>query len=203
MGPFEALTLPDGDVLISDLEKNEFFKLSDSAEAYNFMREYVEDMKLKYPYHIKAIELKVKGETPSLYKQMQMNSLVYYTTVSSISLSCCFGLSDSIPDLDHEGNYNPEFVPCPCRKRCPFNGYNPRHADEQTVICNPVYFTGFTTREKELAALILGGETSTPRLAELQHVSIPAIDKMCTTLYKKAGVANRSEFILALKGKRI
>lgn len=203
MRSFEALSLSDGDVLISDLVKNKIFKLSDSAEGFNFMREYIEDIKLKYPYHIKAIEMKVKSETPSLYKQMQVNKQLYYSTVSTISLSCCFGLSDNIPDLDHEGNYNPEFVPCPCRKRCPFNGYNPRHAEEQTVICNPVYFTGFTTREKELAALILNGETSTPRLAELQHVTISAIDKMCTALYKKTGVTNRSEFLIALKGKRI
>lgn len=115
--------------------------------------------------------------------------------------SCVFGVDDATPDCDERSDFHPEFVPCPVRAICPYNGY--RKPAPKESICNPLYDLGLQRREAELVRLLATTALSLSDIAAELFVSEAALRQRTVRLYRKLGVDGRDHLRTMLAGKRV
>lgn len=200
---WELFTKADGCVGVAFHDGNMLTISPDGVQGYDFVLEYLQNMSKNYRCHLQAADLLLREhmgiEEVNLMRKAAPN--VYNAQLAIQSMHCIFGIMDSVPDCDAQGELHTEFVPCPCRATCKYNGY--RYLDKDIVCCNPIYETGLTPRRRELADLLVNTSYSNTDIASVMGCSAKTVDNTSSEIYAQLGVSNRQELTLLLKEKRI
>lgn len=201
---FEAQTLPDGRVqILFNNGKSLFWNLS-TPEGIDFADEYIDDLRSLIPYHLEAIDMLLKQDLgEAKYNRMLLNEMYHKELVVKQSLRCCFGKLDNTPDRDITGKYNFEFVSCPRRETCPFNGFNPKNKDNKFVICNPVINTGLSTKEAEVTKYLIQTELTNTQIAASLRISTNTLKRHICHIFAKTKVNSRAELTNKLLNQRL
>lgn len=200
---WEAWTTPAGHACIQRADGEVITIKNDGITGYSFVLEYLKKMAMHYRSHLRAADLILQQQLGERYKHIKTLPELYNSSLAIISINCCFGEMDHVPDCDAQGNMHVEFVRCLFRATCPFNGYNPDLKDKQLVCCNPIYETSLTRRQAEMAELLAGTGYSVEELAAIMGVSYHRARDIASEIYATLGVNSRAELMLLLKEKRI
>lgn len=203
MRAYELITNHDGAILVRYAD-GRMLSVGDgcSDEAYNFVVEYLGKMCAHYRTHLMAADLLLKRQMSAAeYSALKADVRSYNIRLALQSMHCVFGAIDNVPDCDNVGNFNVEFVACPLRATCPYNGY--RHTDKPIVCCNPVYDTGLTRRQAEVANLLVNTSYTIDDIATALCLSHNTVRNTSSEVYTAMGVANRQALTLLLKNKRL
>lgn len=166
------------DLIINDLNTQSFEVLS--PDMYDFICSFLEQWKNVYP-----------GSYQAAHKLHHKAHQGKYLMTEHI-LRCNFHLNDSTPDVDEDGNFHIENVPCPL-KACNF-------CKNHNVICNPKLNTELTEREFEIGKLLAKGY-SCAEIADQVFRSEHTIKGHKKNIHKKLGV-NHSKDLVAIFYKR-
>lgn len=202
MRDFELFTNPDGTLIARYGDGRTVTINSDATQGYDFVVRYLGYMSSGYKNHLRAADLILRRQfAPSEYNALRSQPNVYNAHLAVTSMHCIFGALDNVPDCDKAGNLNVEFVACPMRATCPYNGY--KHTDKALVCCNPIYELPLTRRQLQVADLLVSTSYTLDDIATALHLSTQSVRNHASAIYAAMGVANRSELQLLLKYKRI
>jgi len=201
---WEAHTnLKDGFVKIEFSDGEELTVKNDGVSGYEFVEEYLQQMELEYPSHLLAADLKLQQRLGKSYRTIKAIPNRYKAELALVSLNCCFGKEDEIPDHEKDGTFHPEFTLCPERYSCPFNGYNPALRDKKIVCCNPIYECGLTPTQAKIADLIVNTSLSYDDMASAMGCSVSNIDNIRKRIFAQMEVSTRPELVQLLHGRRL
>lgn len=200
---WEANTLPDGSVMVRFKHGETHIVKNDGVTGYEFVVPYLDEMRTHYPGHIEAADMLLNRMLGDRYIYIQKNKRVYESNLAVLSLNCAFGNLDHQADRESTGDYHPEFTGCPFRAICPFNGYATWNSGKKTVCCNPVYETGLSRRELDIAYQLVTSEMSIAEIAAICNISTGHCKAVCNDIYKHFGINSRQELVQLLKNKRI
>lgn len=202
---WELFTKSDGGVAVQYADGRIITVGTDGNDGYDFALSYLQRMQHHYRNHLYAADLLLRQQIgANEVKNMQKHlPRMYHAHLAVTSMNCIFGAMDNIPDSDMHGNLNVEFVQCPFRATCRYNGYNPRYKDKDIVCCNPIYDAGLTPRRRQIADLLVNTACSNMEIATALGVSIKTIENSTAEIYAQLGVENRQGLTLLLKNKRI
>ena len=99
-------------------------------------------------------------------------------------IKCNFGVYDNTIDIDTNNNFNFEFVSCPLRGECKWDG----------ILCQPKFNSRLSERQLEVMRLCFEGATD-EEIADKLFISINTIANHRKAAYKKLGVHSKSEFV--------
>ena len=202
---WELFTKHDGGVCVQYADGRIISVGADGVEGYDFALGYLQRMQHHYRNHLRAADLLLRQQvgTDEVDTMRRHRPRMYHSHLAITSMNCIFGALDNIPDCDNMGNLNVEFVPCPCRATCRYNGYNPRYKDKEIVCCNPIYDTGLPPRMRQVADLLVNTSYSHSDIATALGISLQRIRSHCSEVYSRMDVANRQELTLLLRNKRL
>ena len=203
MREFELITNPEGSILVRYAD-GRMLTIDDTSEGdgYDFAVRYLGKLSANYRGHLYAADLLLRRQyTATEYREMKADTRRYNLRLALQSMHCIFGAIDNVPDCDALGNLNVEFVQCPMRGTCPYNGY--RNRDTRMACCNPIYETPLTRRQAEVADLLVNTSYSNEDIATALGVSTQRVKNYTSEIYAAMGVANRQELTLLLRNKRI
>ena len=202
MKRFEAYIIPGGEVEIQLIDSRETFLL-ESEKGMMFASELMDELHRQHPTMLLAVEQKIKNSNRSLFAMMKQNRGVYLLRMSHMVCSCCFGERDEVPDFD--GTRFRMERPKGCReaKYCPWNGYLDRNRDSFMVICGAKREYGLTTTERKVASLAKQGFTAPAVIAEAMGIAQKSVWNHLSSIYRKVGVENMSDFIIRTKDENI
>lgn len=201
---WEAHTnLKDGFAKIEFADGQELTVKNDGVSGYGFVVEYLADMEEHYHSHLLAADLKLQMRLGKSYKTVKSIPNRYNAELALVSLNCCFGKEDEIPDREKDGTYHPEFTLCCERYNCPFNGYNPAFREKKIVCCNPVYECGLTPTQATIADLMVNTSLAYEDMAATLACSPSNIDNIRKRIFALLGVSSRPELVQMLQGKRL
>lgn len=200
---WELFTKADGSVGVTFSDGRMLTVSPDGVEGYDFAIDYLRGLSSHYKNHLRAADLLLREHMGANQVNIMRRTApnIYHAQLAIQSMHCMFGVMDNIPDCDANGELNPEFVPCPCRATCKYNGY--RHRDKDIVCCNPIYETGLTPRKRELADLLVSTSYSNADIATAMGCSTKNVENMASEVYAAMNVANRQQLTLLLKNKRL
>lgn len=176
---------------------------NDGKNGIDFVEEYLEEMKKNYPSHLVAADQILQMRLGCSYKTIRNLRSRYLSELALVSLNCCFGREDEIPDHAGPEDFNTEHTHCPMRYNCPFNGFNPAFREKKEVCCNPVYECGLTHTQAVIADKLVNSSLSYEEIADEMGCSYSNIDNMRKRIFEKIGVNTRPELTHVLKGKRL
>ena len=203
MKNWEAYTKPDGMVAVQT-ENGEVANIkNDGITGYSFVMDYLERMQVNYKNHLRAADLILQRQLGDKYKHIRNIHNVYNSNLAIVSMNCAFGNMDQMPDCDSQGGMHFEFVSCPFRATCPYNGYSPANKGKELSCCNPVYETGLTRKQREVADLLVNTSFQVKEIAQALGVSEQRMRNITCEIYSSLGVNTRQELMLLLQGKRL
>lgn len=201
---WEAHTnLKDGFSKIVFADGEELTVKNDGVSGYEFVQEYLMQMELDYPSHLLAADLKLQQRLGKSYRTIKAIPNRYKAELALVSLNCCFGKEDEIPDHEKDGTFHPEFTLCQERYSCPFNGYNPTLKEKKIVCCNPIYECGITPTQAKIADLLVNTSLSYNDMASAMGCSLSNIDNIRKRIFAQLGVSTRPELVQLLRGRRL
>ena len=202
-GGWEAWTKPDGMVGVQMPDGEVITVKNDGVTGYGFALEYLQKMASGYRNHLRAADLILQRQLGESYKHIRKVPNLYNSNLAIISMNCVFGSMDNVTDCDPSGQFHFEFAACPFRATCPFNGYNPSNQGKDLVCCNPVYETGLTPRQREIADLLVRTSMTNAEIASALCITEKSVKNHATEIYSTLQVNTRQELTLLLKDKRI
>lgn len=173
MRPIEFYTTPEGEVTLREAGMAERqLKESDTE----FVQSFLSVLREFYPDAHKALmELYSKSAANKQYRD--------YMAVRRF-IKCNFGVYDNTIDVDANWGFNFEFVSCPLRGECKWDG----------VLCQPKFDSKLSNRQLEVMELCYNG-MSDEEIAERLFLSLQTIKYHKKVVYRKLGLHNMAEFI--------
>lgn len=169
----EFYTSPDGDVLVKEVNRPVYVLSESHRELINSLMTLIGD---RYP--------KAFGSLMSLYSVNNPNRHDYEYRVVHRFLRCNFGSYDQLRiDIDANGRMHFEEVQCPLRGECPYDG----------IICRPTLCCELSSREKEVAELLVEGKKSNEEIAEKLYISPATVKRHRENIRVKLGIHNLAE----------
>lgn len=173
MKPIEFYTTPEGEVTLREVgEAERQLKESDTEFVQTFLgvvREF-------YPEAHKALmELYSKSAANKRYRD--------FLAVRRF-IKCNFGVYDNTIDVDASWGFKFEFVSCPLRGECKWDG----------VLCQPKFCSTLSSRQLEVMEMCYNG-ASDEQIAERLFISLQTIRWHKKAVYRKLGVHSMAEFI--------
>lgn len=203
-GQWEAHTcLRDGYVRIEFEDCESLTVRNDGKTGIEFVDCYLAEMEQCYPSHLVAADLKLKQRLGKAYAAVKNVPARYRSELALVSLNCCFGREDEIPDHEKDGTFHPEFTLCQERYSCPFNGFNPALKEKRIVCCNPIYECGLSNTQAKVADLLVNTSLSYEDMASAMGCSVSNIDNIRKRIFAQLGASSRSELVQMLRGKRL
>ena len=202
MKRFEAYIIPGGEVEIQLTDSHETFLL-ESETGVMFASELMDELRRQHPTMLLATEQKIKNGNRSIYALMKQNRTTYLLRMAHQICSCCFGERDEIPDFDGQRFRMERPKGCREAKYCPWNGYLDRNRDSFMVICGAKREYGLTPTERRVATLAKQGFTSPIVIAEAMGIAQKSVWNHLSSIYRKVGVENMSDFIIRTKDENI
>lgn len=176
---------------------------NDGKTGIDFVEEYIDEMKKNYPSHLVAADKLLQARLGHSYRTIRTMRSRYLSELALVSLSCCFGKEDEIPDCEGPEDFNTERTGCPMRYNCPYNGFNPAFKDKKEVCCNPIFECGLTPTQAIVADKLVNTSLTYEEIADEMGCSYSNIDNMRKRIFAQIGVSTRPELIQVLKGKRL
>lgn len=202
---WELFTKSDGGVGVQYADGRIISVGADGVEGYDFALSYLQRMQHHYRNHLYAADLLLRQQIgpDEVDTLRRLRTNVYNAQLGITSMNCIFGAMDCVPDCDAMGNLNSEFVQCPFRATCRYNGFNPRYKDKEIVCCNPIYDTGLSPRLRQVADLLVNTPYSHNDIATTLCISLQRVRSHCSEIYARMGVNDRAALTAMLRGKRI
>lgn len=200
---WELFTKADGSVGVQYADGRLITVSSDATQGYDFAISYLRKMAAHYTNHLRAADLLLRQQMGDkvVSALRATNTQVYNAHLAVQSMHCLFGAMDAVPDCDSQGELNTEFVSCPFRATCRYNGYH--HTDKDIVCCNPIYELNLTKRQRQVADLLVNTSYTTEDIGLAIGVSAKEVRNKSSEIYATMGVANRQELTLLLRNKRL
>lgn len=173
---YEYFGTPEGEVMIIENGAARTYVQEDLA----FTTYMIEKIKNLYSEAYKALT--------TIYQKSALNRTYYEFLIVRRFINCNFSKLDNIPDLDEEGAFHFEFVPCPLRAECKYCN----------IICNAKMDTSLSACEKEIMKLYLDGKKS-DEIADMLFKSIHTVRTHKRNAYQKLGVSSTQEFFAYVK----
>lgn len=117
-----------------------------------------------------------------IYKQFNWNLPKLQYNVVDHFIRCNFGAIDNVKDIDADGFFRFEEVPCPMRGRCPY----------RNIICNPKVNTGLGKCEEEVLRLTYRGLSET-EVAQQTGKMLNTVHNQKFRAFSKLGIHNGYE----------
>lgn len=175
----ELFVNPSGrDVIINDLS-NQSFSVHEPS-MHDFTCSFLDMWEPIYTESFKAVF--------DLYNKAHQGKFLMAQRI----IRCNFHINDNTPDIDDDGIFHLENVPCPLK----FNNFCKHHC----VICRPKIHSELTKREFEVAKLLAEG-FSPLEIANTLYISVETVTGHRTNIYSKLNI-NRSNQLTALAYKR-
>lgn len=106
---WEAYTrLQDGFSRIVFEDGEEITVKNDGKTGIDFVEEYLDEMKKNYPSHLVAADQILQMRLGRSYKTIRNLRIRYLSELALVSLNCCFGRVDDIPDHEGPEDFNTE-----------------------------------------------------------------------------------------------
>lgn len=169
---FEFYGTPEGNVMISGHGRP--LKIYEPSDRELTMA-MVERLGEQYPEALSAL-----GET---YERSKNNRHYYEYLMVHRFIRCNFKEYDSKSDIDNQGNFRFEFVPCPLRGECKYCN----------VICNPKLNTKLSDREYQVMKLYYESYTA-EQIADMLYRSICTIKKHKRNVLERLNMHSIQEF---------
>lgn len=99
-------------------------------------------------------------------------------------IKCNFGVYDNCIDLDSDWNMRFEFVPCPMRGECKFDG----------ILCQPKFDSKLSERQLEVMRLCYEGKKD-EEIADKLFISLNTVANHRKASFRKLGLHNMGEFM--------
>ena len=176
---------------------------TDGRSGSGLAEEYIEAMSLHHSGQLRAADGILQRMLGSKYAVVRSFKRIYQAHLTVVSMGCAFGPATDHPHFDGKGRFRFGYSPCPVRAVCPFNGYHSNGNKEGCYGCNPIYETGLTARQTEVADLLVNTPFSLLEIAERIHLDEGRVRNIASEVYAKMGVRNRQELAYALRGKRL
>lgn len=199
---WKAYQKADGSVMIAFADESVITVKNDGITGYSFVLEYLCEISKHYKKHLEAVDMMLRRIFGNGYENMRRIQNVYNANLAVLSLNCTLTRLDHQLDYD-DGEFYPKFCKCPSRCTCQFNGYNPKLSDKQIVCCNPIYETGLTPMQLQVAKLLVNTGFANNEIAERLSISEKSVRNHCTHIYNKMQVLSRVGLRKKLLGKRI
>lgn len=167
---YEYFGTPEGEVMILEGCNARTYIPEDLA----FTTYMIEKIKNLYSEAYKALT--------QTYSKSALNRTYYEFLIVRRFINCNFSKLDNVPDLDEEGVFHFEFVPCPLRAECKYCN----------IICNAKIDTSLSTCEKEIIRLYLQGK-KTDEIADMLYKSIHTVHTHKRNAYQKLGIHSERE----------
>lgn len=173
MKPIEFYTTPEGEVTLREVgEAERQLKESDT----DFIQAFLSVLREFYPEaHAALMELYSKSAANKRYRD--------YLAVRRF-IKCNFGVYDNTIDVDANWGFNFEFVSCPLRGECKWDG----------VLCQPKFNSALSSRQKEVMELCYNG-VSDEDIAERLFISLQTIKYHKKAVYRKLGLHSMADFV--------
>lgn len=173
MKPIEFYTTPEGEVTLREVgEAERQLKESDT----DFIQAFLSVLREFYPEaHAALMELYSKSAANKRYRD--------YLAVRRF-IKCNFGVYDNTIDVDANWGFNFEFVSCPLRGECKWDG----------VLCQPKFNSALSSRQKEVMELCYNG-VSDEEIAERLFISLQTIKYHKKAVYRKLGLHSMADFV--------
>ena len=202
MKRFEAYIVPDNNIEVYFPDEDVTIHLN-STKGISFALDLIDLIKQRFPSMLLAIESKFKFHNRTLFSTMKKNPSLYAINIVHAICGCCFGERDHVLDFDGDKFYFERPVGCREAKYCPWNGYNERNKDSFIVICGAKREYGFTHQERRVALLLKSGTVKPEVIAEIMCISQKSVWNLLSSIYKKSGCDNMSDFIVKVKDENI
>lgn len=118
------------------------------------------------------------------YKNLAPNRPYQRFVMANRFIRCNLSEYDQTPDIDHNGSFRLEFVSCPMRGECKWDG----------IICRPKFTSTLTARETEIMKCFYNNE-SKEDIADKLFISIETVKQHKRNALKRLGLHSLSEFI--------
>ena len=173
MRPIEFYTTPEGEVTLRPAGQAERQLQEHDTEFVQAMLSTIREF---YPEAYAALmEIYSKSAANKQYRD--------YLAVRRF-IKCNFGVYDNTIDVDANWGFNFEFVSCPLRGECKWDG----------VLCQPKFNSQLSSRQLEVMQLCYEGAKD-EEIAEKLFISLNTIQNHRKAVYKKLGVHSMAEFI--------
>lgn len=180
MKPSEFYTAPNNEVMIQDESGTHQLSQGDS----DFLEKMEGIIHEFYPDADKALgeNYKPSRSNPSYYRFLKVRRFI----------KCNFGQYDNVMDIDHLGRMNFEFVPCPLRGECKYDG----------IICNPKFNSSLSQREMEVMQMAYEG-CNDDDIASTLFISLNTVNNHRKNSFKKLNIHSMADFIRYAKDKNL
>lgn len=172
MKSIEFYTTPGNEVMLQD-EKGTHTLSSCDGEFVEKMDGLISEF---YPEADKGLceNYKPSQGNPSYFRFLKVRRFI----------KCNFGNYDNVLDVDHMGRMNFEFVSCPMRGECKYDG----------IICNPKFNTCLSCRELDVMKMSVEGQ-SDDEIANKLFISLNTVNNHRKNSFKKLGLHSMADFI--------
>lgn len=134
--------------------------------------------------HIETFYAKAYEGLHNCYKNLAPNRTYQRYVMATRFIRCNFSEYDQTPDVDHTGTFRLEFVNCPMRGECKWDG----------IICRPKFTSTLTARETEIMKCYYNSE-SKEEIADKLFISIETVKQHKRNALKRLGLHSLPEFI--------
>ena len=169
----EFYTSPDGDVLVKEIGRPVYVLTEANRDLITSLITIIAD---RYP--------KAFGALMSDYSINNPHREDYEYRLVHRFLRCNFGSYDQLRiDIDANGSMHFEEVQCPLRGECPYDG----------IICRPTLCCELSSREKEVAEMLVDGKLNNEEIAKKLFISPATVRRHRENIRVKLGIHSRSE----------
>lgn len=199
---WKVLSVTERRAVIEELGGEIVVVSSDAARGYSFVTDYLKLLSRNYAGHLRAADMLLQKLLGEQYRFVRASERMYKTRLALLSLSCGFGATGEGMDFDDTGMMNFRRAPCPVRSVCPVNGYSVKSRGEVSC-CNPVYETGLTPKQLQVADLLVTTSYGYKDIAEMLNIAEGRARNIACEVFAAVGVCDRQELTVLLKGKRL
>lgn len=172
MKAIEFYTTPEGEVTLRAIGEAER-QLTDADN--DFIQEFLTVLREYYPAACDAL---MEIYSVNLHNKRYRDFLAVRRFIK-----CNFGLYDNTIDITEDWKFNFEFVSCPLRGECKYDG----------VLCQPKFNTTLTDRQLEVMSMCYEGKKD-EEIAEKLFISINTVANHRKAVFIKLGIHNMGEF---------
>ena len=173
LNDLEFYGTPSGDVMISGAGSPlKVYEISDR----DFTTAMIERLSEFYPDALRALS--------EYYEKSKANRAYYEYLMIHRFIRCNFNEYDSRSDIDAQGYFRFEFVPCPLRGECKFCN----------VICSPKFNAKLSDREMQVMKLYFQSHTP-EEIADQLFISICTVKKHKRNSLERLKMHSLQEFV--------
>ena len=168
----EFYMTPDGEVMLKQEDKPEHMLVETD---YEFINAFISVLQEFYTDSYNALI--------SVYEKADKRGYRNFMVVKRF-IKCNLSVYDNRIDLDEHWNFNFEFVSCPLRGECKFDG----------IICSPKFNSKLSDRQLEVMRLLYEG-LSDNEISDKLFISLNTVNNHRKNSFKKLGVHSMSDFM--------